>query len=208
MTRVKICGITNGEDAAAVCEAGADAIGFNFAEEAKKKSRYIEPSEARAIAGDLPPFVAAVAVTVNATIEEIEGYLEFCDWVQLHGEESPETCAAIAPHGIKVFRVGGDFNANDMTKFDARAYLLDAAVAGARGGTGKTCDWKAAQQAVALNKPIILAGGLTPENVAEAITTVRPYAVDTAGGVESAPGKKDHGRIRDFVQNAKQCLSR
>jgi phosphoribosylanthranilate isomerase len=207
--RVKICGITNLDDALAACEAGADALGFNFAPEARKRNRYIDPDAARRIIEQLPPFVMSVAVCVNEPPARLREYLAFVDRVQLHGEEPPEDCAALEGRCIKVFRAGAGFDPESMLAYPATAYLLDASVAGARGGTGQTCDWDAARRAVALDRPIILAGGLTPENVAEAIRRVNPYGVDTAGGVESSPGKKDHVRIREFVRNAKAvCLPR
>lgn len=206
MTKVKICGITTLDDALAACEAGADALGFNFAPEARKRNRYIEPERARDIIRELPPFVTTVAVTVNASSDDLKRYAEFVDLLQLHGEETPEQCEPFADRVIKVFWAGPQFQAESMLRYPAKAYLLDASVPGAHGGTGQTCDWNAAAEAVGLGKPIILAGGLRPENVAEAIRRVRPFAVDTAGGVESAPGKKDHERIRSFVQNAKQCV--
>jgi len=206
MKRVKICGITSLDDAVAACEAGADALGFNFAPEARKRNRYIEPEKAHEIIRHLPPFVTVVGVTVNASVDDISRWLEFVDVVQLHGEEPPEQCETIGERAIKVFRAGPGFEVKDMLAWPTAAYMLDAAISGERGGTGHTCDWETAKAAVALGKPIVLAGGLTPENVAEAVRIVRPSAVDTAGGVESAPGKKDHERIRNFVQNAKTSL--
>lgn len=205
--RVKICGITSIEDAVAACEAGVDALGFNFAPEAKAKHRYIEPETAQKIIEALPPFVATVAVCVNAPLEDIRGYLEFCQWVQLHGEEDPETCAAAGPRAIKAFRAGPDFSPESIMAYPVAACLLDACVPGTRGGTGQQADWAVAREAVALGRPLILAGGLTPENVADAIRAVGPCAVDTAGGVEREPGKKDHERIRRFVRNAKASVS-
>lgn len=208
MVQVKICGITRLDDALAACEAGADALGFNFAVEAKARNRYIAPDAARAIVDRLPPYVTTVAVCVNPSPEEIEMYLSFLDVIQFHGEESVAFVSPVARRAIKVFRVGAEFELAAMLAYPTRAYLLDAAVGGSRGGTGQTCDWAAAAEAVALGKPIVLAGGLTPENVAEAINRVRPAAVDTAGGVEKEPGIKDHERIRHFIQNAKQRVPR
>ncbi|NUM53366.1 MAG: phosphoribosylanthranilate isomerase [Candidatus Hydrogenedentes bacterium] len=205
-TKVKICGITSLEDALAACEAGADAIGFNFAEEAKKRCRYIEPDEARAIAAQLPPLVMVTAVCVNEPSNRLRYFLSFCDRVQLHGEEPAEQCNNFGARAIKVFRAGPGFQIESMRDYRVGAYLLDAWAPDARGGTGKTLDWDIAEKAVSLGKPIILAGGLTPDNVAEAVRRVRPYAVDTAGGVESAPGKKDHAKLRSFVENAKRAL--
>lgn len=204
--KVKICGITSLEDALAACEAGADALGLNFAEEAKRRGRFIEPDAARAIVAQLPPFVTVTAVCVNDTAERLREYLTFCDRVQLHGEEPPELCAAFGHRAIKVFRAGPGFAVESMARYAAGAYLLDAWAPDARGGTGMTFDWDIACKAVALGKPIILAGGLTPDNVGEAVRRARPYAVDTAGGVESALGKKDHAKLRRFVENAKRAV--
>lgn len=205
--KVKICGITNLEDALAACDAGADALGFVFAEEAKKRNRYIEPEKARAIIEKMPPFVTTVAVCVNDPPERLLEYAGFCDRLQLCGEESAETAACL-PRGrvIKVFRGGSEFDADAAAAYPASAILLDAALPGAHGGTGLTSDWSAAHKAVDAGLNVILAGGLTPENVAEAVRAVQPCAVDTSGGVESAPGKKDHEKIRRFIENAKNAL--
>lgn len=204
VTKVKICGITNLDDALAACEAGADALGFVFAPEAKARNRYIAPEEAQRICHALPPFIQKVAVCVNEPVDHLMQYLHFVNFVQLCGEESVIDCQFVARRAIKVFHAGPDFRPEDMLEYKSKAYLLDACVPGAHGGTGATCDWEVARRAVGLGRPIILGGGLTPENVAEAVALVRPYAVDTSGGVESAPGKKDHERIRRFIQNAKQ----
>ncbi len=205
--KVKICGITCLEDALAAAEAGADALGFNFAEEAKGKGRYIDPDDARNIVEQLPPFVVTVAVTVNERPEHVLDYLEFMDRVQLHGEEAPEICRRFGARAVKAFRVGPDFTPDSMLEYPVGAYLLDAYVPDQRGGTGTTCDWDAARRARAVVGPLILAGGLTPENVAEAVRIVEPYGVDTAGGVEREPGKKDHERVRSFIHNAKTSVS-
>lgn len=204
--KVKICGITNLEDALAACEAGADALGFVFAPEAKARNRFIELENAVAILEQLPPFVATVAVCVNEPLERIVRYLAYFDCVQLHGEEPPGSIPM--PHlAIKAFRAGPGFSVDAMLAYETRGYLLDAYVPDQRGGTGKTCDWDLARQAVSTGKPIILSGGLTPDNVSEAIQIVRPYAVDVSGGVENTPGKKDHERIRRFIHNAKTSLA-
>jgi phosphoribosylanthranilate isomerase len=190
----------------AACDAGADAIGFVFAPEAKARNRHIEVEEALAIAEKMPPFVTTVAVCVNEPLEKLVRYLAYFDCLQLHGEEPPDSIP-MGHLAIKAFRAGPNFFIDDMLAYHTRAYLLDAFVADQRGGTGKTCDWVTAKLAVATGKPIILSGGLTPENVAEAVQHVRPYAVDVSGGVESAPGKKDHERIRRFIHNAKTSLA-
>ncbi|MCH8204066.1 MAG: phosphoribosylanthranilate isomerase [Candidatus Hydrogenedentes bacterium] len=205
--KVKICGITCLEDALAAVEAGADALGFNFAEEAKAKGRYIDPDDARNIVEQLPDTVLSVAVTVNEGPARLREYLEFVDRVQLHGEETPEMCREFGAQAIKAFRVGPDFTPERMQEYSVGAYLLDAFVPEQRGGTGTTCDWETARRARELGMPLVLAGGLTPENVAEAVRAVEPCAVDTAGGVESGPGKKDHERVRSFIHNAKASLS-
>lgn len=202
---VKICGITDYEDAMATCEAGADLLGFNFADEAKKRNRYIEPDDAYEIIRRLPDDVLSVAVCVNERLEQMQEYLEHVDYVQLHGEESVETTNALGDKAIKVFRLSNRVELSDVEAFsECFAYLVDGYAPDERGGTGKTCDWDKAASIAALDKSLFLAGGLTPENVAEAIQKVRPYAVDTAGGVESELGKKDHERIRAFINNAKQ----
>ena len=205
--KVKICGITSLEDALAACDAGADALGFNFAPEARKRGRYIDPDAARAIIAQLPPFITVTAVCVNEEPAQVHKLLTFCDRVQFHGEEDPAHCAPFGSKAIKAFRVSPEFTPESMRAYPVAAYLLDAWAPDARGGTGQTFDWEIATKAVAVGKPLILAGGLTPDNVAEAVRRVRPYAVDTAGGVESAPGKKDHAKLRSFVENAKRALS-
>ena len=207
MTKVKICGITQLSDALAACDCGADALGFVMAPEARKRGRYIELDAAAEIVRRLPPFVATVGVCVNDPPERIARYLEVFDLVQLHGEETPEQ-VAFPGRSIKVFRAGPDFDVATMDAYPARAYLLDACSERGRGGTGERCDWSVARDAVQQTaRPVILAGGLTPENVAEAVRAVRPYAVDTSGGVEGAPGKKDHDRLRAFLDNAKTPLA-
>ena len=204
--RVKICGITNYEDAMAACDAGVDALGFNFAPEAQRRNRYIAPEEAYAIIEQLPPLVTTVAVCVNAPLKAMEEYLEFVHCVQLHGEESVEDTAVLGNRAIKVFLLSQDVSLEQIQLYaSCSAYLVDAYSPDERGGTGETCDWDQAAAIAALDKPLLLAGGLTPENVAESIQRVRPYAVDTAGGVESEPGIKDHERIRAFIHNAKHA---
>ncbi len=203
MTKVKICGITNLDDALAACDAGADALGFVLAEEAKARNRYIAMEDAQAILAQLPPFVTTVAVTVNEDFTRLANLLTYFDMVQLHGEEPPGT-VPLGHLAIKAFRLGPDFRLSDMVEHDTRAWLLDAFVPDARGGTGKICDWEVAKQAKGLGRPLILAGGLTPENVAEAVGRVQPYAVDTSGGVEASPGKKDHERIRTFIKHVRE----
>lgn len=208
LPKVKICGITSLDDALVACDFGADALGFNFAVEARARHRYIDPDDAAAIVEQLPPFIVTVAVCVNDTIERMLEYLTFLDRVQMHGEEPAEQCAVIGPAAIKAFRARPGFDVESMREYDtAGAYLLDAYTPESRGGTGRTFDWDIARAGVALGKPLLLAGGLTPENVADAVRTVRPYAVDTSGGVESVPGKKDHAKLKSFIESAKRAVS-
>ncbi len=205
--KVKICGITNLDDALAAVDAGADALGFNFADEAKPKKRFIHPDDARRIIEDLPPFVVTVAVTVNASAAQLREYLLYMDRVQLHGEESPDFAAEFGHRAIKALRIGPNFSPESVNRYTVASVLLDAFDGTARGGTGKTADWPLARKTVeASRRPILLAGGLTPENVAEAVRIVRPYAVDVSGGVEKEPGKKDHDKLRRFVREAKLSL--
>jgi phosphoribosylanthranilate isomerase len=204
---VKICGVTNRDDALFAAEAGAVAIGFNFSEEAKPKRRYIEPDTARRIGEELPANVLKVAVTVNANAEQLRAYLSYMDRVQLHGEETPAFAAEFGDRAIKALRTGPDFTPQRVLEYPVGLILLDAYVPGALGGTGERADWEIAREAVALGKPILLAGGLTPDNVAEAVRIVRPYGVDVSGGVEKGPGKKDHERVRRFIREAKLPVS-
>jgi phosphoribosylanthranilate isomerase len=206
VTKVKVCGITTLEDALVACEAGADALGFNFVPAAAKKGRNIEPEGAAEIAAQLPPFVTTVAVCVNPAAEDVAHWLTFLDAVQFHGDETAAFCEPFAARSVKAFQVGPDFSLDTMSTYPTAGYLLDSYSRDARGGTGETFDWTVAKEAVGLGKPLVLAGGLTPDNVAEAIRAVRPYAVDTASGVESTPGKKDHDKLRSFVRNAKDAL--
>jgi phosphoribosylanthranilate isomerase len=205
--RVKICGITNKEDALAACNAGADALGFVFAEAGKKRNRYISPEDALAIIECIPPFVDTVAVVVNDPLPRLQEYLQFMDYVQLHGDEGPEYGKVLGHRCIKVFRAGSEFSVQELREYKARAFLIDTFAPGDPGGTGETGNWNLAQEAVATGKPIILAGGLNAENITEAICTVRPMAVDTSSGVESTPGKKDHEQLRRFIHLAKTSLA-
>ena len=203
MVRVKICGITNSDDAQLATELGAQALGFNFYE---KSPRAISPADAWNIRRKLAPFVSAVGIFVDwkpsAVIALATSLL--LDAVQLHGDEcarNVDDCSKRLPV-IKALHVGPNFSLEEFPRFhSASAFLLDAAPGTNEpkqfGGTGRTIDWHLAQELAAAHR-IILAGGLTPENVAEAIRTVRPYAVDVASGVESRPSKKDPGKLRAF----------
>jgi phosphoribosylanthranilate isomerase len=206
MVKVKVCGITNREDALAAVGAGADALGFNFY---ARSPRYIAPEDARRIIEELPPGVLCVGVFVNedsaatvARMAEESGVSA----VQLHGDESPEYCAAMGGREvIKALRVGKDFAPEAAAEYPAQSILLDAYDPRARGGTGETCDWTLARRTREVVAQLYLAGGLTPENVAGAIAAVAPYAVDVCSGVELAPGRKDAARVRDFVAAVRAC---
>ena len=245
MTRIKVCGITNIEDALAAVECGAHALGFVFA----SSPRQVAPKQAGAIVRALPPFVTAVAVVVDEPVETLRGKLETsgCQAVQLHGDEPPSyvddlrgsnntsvSCHTepfdfaqdklrrvspgcteprfLAPLGmtpmpwiIKAFRIGDE---GDLGRLDAYrradAFLLDSRVTGKAGGTGVAFEWGLARTAADAGKPIVLAGGLTPDNVVAALEAARPYAVDVSSGVEASPGRKDHELMRDFVRAVRE----
>lgn len=202
-TRVKICGITNIEDAVAAVDAGADALGFMFFEQSKRNITFERAAE---IIGELPPFISKVGVFVNAADDFIRRAIEMTgiDTLQLHGEETREFCARFAPTKVvKAFRIRDCSSLDECSRYREHAWLLDSYVASAHGGTGATFDWDVASEATKLSRMVILAGGLKPETVAEAVRRVRPFGVDVSSGVESAPGKKDHVKIREFIAAAK-----
>jgi phosphoribosylanthranilate isomerase len=203
--RVKICGITNLEDAEAAIAAGADALGFILYEKSK---RFIPIEDAIKIVEELPPFVQTVAVTVNAMKEFTNlGWrkqLKNFGVAQLHGEETPVHVKAVSKYlpVIKVF-AADKAAAIDPEHYWASAFMLDTPSKD-HGGTGRVYDWNLAVEfKKRLKKPLILSGGLNPENVAKAIETVQPYAVDVSSGVEASPGRKDHAKLRDFIQICK-----
>lgn len=201
--KVKICGITNVADALEAVGAGADALGFMFYE---PSSRYISPEAAGAVIRELPPLIACVGVFVNATAEEVKRTQAAAgiDTFQFHGDESPEFCEGFGSRTIKAFRVLDESSLLEMPRFEVGAWLLDAYVPGHLGGTGATFNWNLATKAKAsLGRPIILAGGLTVDNVERAVVEVAPYGLDVSSGVESAPGKKDASKMRDFINRAK-----
>lgn len=216
MFRVKICGITTAADALAACEAGADAIGINFY---PKSPRCCTLSQAREAAGAVTPGVLRVGVFVNATPEEIRRAAAEVplDLVQLHGDETPEQIRELRPLPVmKVFRLEAEpaqlaAYLNDCHRLQAwpRMALVDAMRAGEYGGTGHTLDWPllASQRAAWRGLPLVLAGGLKPDNVAQAIAAVRPWAVDVASGVEDAPGRKSANLIRQFVAAAEKAFA-
>lgn len=206
MILVKICGITNWPDAKAACDAGADMLGFNFYE---KSLRRVSTVEAATMRAKLPSGVQAVGLFVNAKPSEINSLHAFVRFTaaQLHGDEPPGIVSEVTRTVpvIKAFRVGADFPLSTLDKYhDAFGFLLDGTRTGQFGGTGASADWNVARRAVAAHR-IILAGGLTPENVGAAIRSVRPYAVDVASGVESKPGKKDHARLKEFIDEVRRA---
>ena len=199
-----MCGITNIEDALAAQALGADAIGLVFA----KSSRRVEKERARKIVHALPPFVHLVGVFVDEEKGVVEEIADFCRLtvLQFHGAESPEYCAGFARPVIKAFRISQREDIERMEPYQGKvsAFLLDTYHPVLAGGTGQTFDWAMAKEAVKIG-PIILAGGLNPDNVEAAIRAVRPYAVDVSSGVEMSPGKKDHDKIRLFIERAQQA---
>lgn len=198
MVRIKICGITNLEDALLAARLGAQALGFIFYPLSPRK---VDPEVARGIIAQLPPLVMSVGVFVDeeaAKVRELTDRVGL-DWLQLHGQESPEYCRSLTRRVIKAWRVKDEASLTSLADYQgaAQAFLLDTYRSGQVGGTGETFNWQLARQAQKYG-PIILAGGLTPENVARAIKIAQPQAVDVASGVEAAPGKKDPQKLRAF----------
>lgn len=200
--RVKICGITNEADAAAAVEAGADALGFIFY---VGSPRFVRPERVAGIVASLPPFVTPVGVFVDASRDEIRRIAGEAGikTVQLHGQESPDLCASLSLQTVKAFRVKDEHSLGELPRYQVAAFLLDSWVPGQHGGTGAAFNWELAVRAKDFGTPIILAGGLTPENVDEAVARVAPYGLDVSSGVETAPGQKDHAKVREFVSRAK-----
>jgi phosphoribosylanthranilate isomerase len=198
VTRVKICGITNLEDALMAVEAGADALGFVFF---RGSSRNVAPQTAAAIISALPPFIQTVGLFVNEGLSVVNSVADSCgiDLIQLHGEEPPAFCDAVQRRVIKAFRVKDATVLKQIVEYQVAGYLLDAWSPRAHGGTGTTFNWDIAARAASSHR-IILAGGLTPVNVAGAIAEVKPYAVDVSSGVERVPGIKDSEKLFDFLQ--------
>ena len=201
MIRVKICGITHVEDALQACACGADALGLVFY---PRSPRCVTPEQARAIIRALPPLVTTVGLFVNEEPQRIRQLAEDCglDVIQLHGDEGPGACDYAPRRSIKALRVKDAASLAGHEEFGTSALLLDAWVAGAYGGTGESFNWELAA-GIARQRPVILAGGLRPENVAAAVQAVRPYGVDVSSGVEAAPGRKDPAKVAAFIRNAK-----
>ena len=200
MTKIKICGIKTLKDALAAIDAGADYLGFNFY---PKGVRFIEKETCAEITSVLKkehPNIKLVGVFVNYSVDEVKNILETCslDLAQLHGDETPEIFAQLAPRAFRAFR-GIPSDITGYERNDVPTLLVDAAVKGMYGGSGVTADWSAAAE-LAKKYPLLLAGGLTPENVADAVRQVQPWGVDVASGVESEPGKKDASKMKEFVR--------
>lgn len=196
-----MCGIRTAEEAEMAVEYGADALGFVFA----KSVRQIDPLLAREIIRKLPPFVVKVGVFADQEKEYVMSVADFCglDVVQLHGEESPEYCSSLPIQVIKAFRVKDCSVLPEMEAFKVNGYLLDAYVSGIYGGTGKTFNWEIARRAAERYGRVILAGGLNPGNVVQAVEKVHPFAVDVSSGIERG-GKKDRGKIIRFVNEIRR----
>lgn len=203
-TRIKICGITRVADGVAAAEAGADAVGLVFY---PKSPRYLSLLTARAVADALPPFVTTVGLFVNPNVREVEAVLEAVpiDLLQFHGDETPEFCRRFGVPYLKAARVkaGVDLLQYASRFADARGLLLDAFVPGAFGGTGERFDWELIPPHRPL--PIVLSGGLTPDNVGDAVRRVRPWAVDVSSGVEAGKGIKDPSKIASFIQGVRNA---
>jgi phosphoribosylanthranilate isomerase len=202
ITRVKICGITSVADGMLAAGAGADMIGLMFYEQSP---RHITLAQAAAISRALPPLVLRVGVFVNPDEALVERAIGECGLglLQFHGDETSDFCTQFGVMSLKAFRVRDAESLKSMEGFQTDAFLLDACSRSGLGGTGEKFDWNLAVEAQKFGKPIFLAGGLTPENVAAAARQVRPFAVDVSSGVESTPGKKDEAKVRAFIVAAK-----
>ena len=198
MTKIKICGITNIDDALAAVEYGTDALGFVFV---PGTPRYIDPENAAEIIAQIPPFVTIVGLFVDESKEHIQQIADQCklDVLQLHGHESPDFCRGFNRRVIKAFRIKDAESLTVLSQYTVSAYLLDTYVKGAMGGTGVTFNWSLALDAKQ-HGSIILAGGLNPDNVAQAVQQIYPYGIDVSSGVEAEPGRKDHNKVKNFIE--------
>lgn len=203
--KVKICGITNALDALAAIEAGADALGFMFYD---KSPRHISIPQAAEVVSHLSPFVIKVGVFVDASEDLVMRAIGDCglNLLQFHGNETPEYCTQFGLMSMKAFRIRDAESLKSLANYPTDAWLLDAFVADKLGGTGERFNWDLALKAKKAGRPIFLAGGLTPSNVAEAVAKVQPYAVDVSSGVEAEPGRKDHAKVREFIRAAKNVV--
>lgn len=198
MIKIKICGITNKEDALWATNLGVDALGFVFAD----SPRRVSPRIAQEIIEFLPPFICRVGVFVNEDRERVEEIARNCNLtiLQFHGEESPSYCQGFREKVVKAFRIKDEEILKKIGQYKVDAYLLDTYSPSEYGGAGKTFNWHIARKIKEFRVPIILSGGLNPTNVKEAINKVRPYAVDVSSGVEKEKGKKDPEKLKDFVK--------
>ncbi len=199
---IKICGLTSIEQSLACVELGADWIGLNCW---SGSSRYVNPDTARKIVAALPETVTTVGVFVNESTAILTKIMHesSLDLAQLHGDEQPQVCKKLTPNWFKAFRVSPEFKLEQIQEYGQETFLLDAYSKTHYGGSGKTIDWELAGKASVVGK-LILAGGLTPENVAEAVKKVQPWAVDVCSGVESEPGIKDLWRVEKFINNLRK----
>ena len=200
--QVKICGITSVADAQAAAGAGADLIGLMFYD---KSPRHVTLETAAEIARSISPFVVKVGVFVNPTEELVTRAIAECNLslLQFHGEESPEFCTKFGVMSMKAFRVRDAESLRALVDYNTDAWLLDAYSQGALGGTGEKFNWELAIEARKLGRPIFLAGGLTPDNVGDAVSLVQPFGVDVSSGVEISPGEKDPTKVKLFIERAK-----
>jgi len=203
MVKVKICGITNLDDALHAAACGADALGFVLY---ARSPRCVTPETVAGICAQLPPLLTRVGLFVNEAPERIREIAGQCglDVLQLHGDESPDACTLPPFRVIKGVRPRTLADLPALSSYPVSALLVDAAVAGQYGGTGRRADWHLAREIVARHR-VILAGGLTPANVAEAVREVRPYAVDVSSGVEASPGRKDPEKVAQFMRMAREA---
>ena len=204
MTKIKICGITNKIDALSASELGVDMLGFVFY---KKSKRYVTPELAEDIINELPPYIGKVGIFVDESREDVIKIAEDAglNMLQFHGNESPEYCASFRDKYkvIKAFRVKAKSDLKTVNDYDTDYYLFDTHDSGCVGGTGKKFDWSILKDFEIL-KPMILSGGLSPDNVENAIKELSPFAVDVSSGIESAPGKKDIALLKKFVTNVRK----
>jgi len=204
--KIKICGITNLDDAQAAVEAGADALGFMFYE---PSARNISVARAGEIIRRLSPFVLKVGVFVDPEPELVLAAISGCglNLLQFHGEETSEFCQGFGVMTMKAFRIKDASSLEPLPNYRTDAWLLDSYVSGKQGGTGEKFNWDLAIEAKKLGRPVFLAGGLTPANIGDAVRKVQPYGVDVSSGVESAPGKKDHQKIQAFIAAAREAAN-
>lgn len=206
-TRIKVCGITDLKEALRIAELGVDALGFIFAD---KSPRRIDQDQARQIIAALPPFVDAVGVFVDQPLALVEEIRRYCGltMIQLHGAEPPQYCEQVHSRVVKAFRIRPESSPDELSPYAGRVkgFLLDTFHKGMAGGTGETFDWALIRH-LAPPGPVILAGGLTPNNVGMAVRQVRPFAVDANSGVEKSPGRKDLALVRELVAAVQQAVA-